>query len=267
VASVSSSAAVEKGTDSTRRFIRSADLRFRVPDVIRATYRIEDIVGANEGFVTFTNLYSTIDFEENTAISADSTLISTHFTVNNTMTLRVPNTKLDTTLKQIAPLIEFLDYRIIKATDVGLDMLYNQLLQKRAKKYDARVAKAVEAKGNKLRDVTFTAERMLSSEEKADQAALSNLALSDKVNFSTINLQLYQRQSLKHCLIANNKNIKSYEPSFGYQVIEALQTGLYLLQVFILFLLKIWWLVLLAVLAFIVYPFLKKRGKNGRINN
>ena len=45
------------------------------------------------------------------------------------MTLRVPNTTLDGTLKEIASNIDILDYRVIKANNVDLDLLSNSLNQ------------------------------------------------------------------------------------------------------------------------------------------
>ncbi len=258
-AAVSSSAAVEAGSDTNRKFIRTAELRFRVPDVITTTYKIEDICKRNGGFVTYTNLTSSVDYEENKSVSIDSTLYITHFTINNSMTLRVPNTELDTTLKQLAPLIDFLDYRIIKATDVGLDLLSNRLTQQRVQKHDSRISKATDSKKSSLTDVTTASESILYSQEKADQALLSNLTLKDQISFSTVNLQLYQRSSVKYSLVANQKNIKAYEPGFWTNAYEAVQIGFDVFLLFILFLLKIWWLILLAGIAFFVYPKIKRR--------
>jgi len=260
-AAVSSSAAVEAGSDTNRKFIRTAELRFRVPDVINTTYKIEDISKRNGGFVTYTNLTSTVDFEENKSVSTDSTLYVTHYTVTNSMTLRVPNTELDTTLKQLAPLIDFLDYRIIKATDVGLDLLSNRLTQQRVQKHDSRISKATDSKKNTLTDVTSASESILYSQEKADQALISNLTLKDQISFSTINLQLYQRSAIKYSLVANQKNIKAYEPGFGKKAADALRTGFDVFKIFILFLLQIWWLILLTAAAFFVYPKIRKRKK------
>jgi len=260
-AAVSSSAAVEAGSDTNRKFIRTAELRFRVPDVIKTTYKIEDISKQNGGFVTYTNLTSTVDFEENKSVSTDSTLYVTHYTVTNSMTLRVPNTELDTTLKQLAPLIDFLDYRIIKATDVGLDLLSNRLTQQRVQKHDSRISKATDSKKNTLTDVTSASESILYSQEKADQALISNLTLKDQISFSTINLQLYQRSAIKYSLVANQKNIKAYEPGFGKKAADALRTGFDVFKIFILFLLQIWWLILLTAAAFFVYPKIRKRKK------
>ena len=65
---VSSTAAVENNKDSTRKFIRTADLKFKVKDAIRSTYDIENIIVKQGGFVTYTNLASTINYTKSTQI-------------------------------------------------------------------------------------------------------------------------------------------------------------------------------------------------------
>lgn len=256
---ISSSAAVENGTDTNRKYIRTADLKFRVPNVIKATYKIEDITKLNNGFVELSNLSSNVDYEENKSLTADSTLIITHFTLNNSMTLRVPNTKLDTTLKQIAPLVEFMDYRVIKATNVALDLLTNRLTQRRAQKHEERLSKVVDDKASKGTDVTSAAESMLYSQEKADMALISNFTLKDQINFSTITLQLYQRQSVKCSVVANEKSFRAYESGFWAKAWDALQIGFDIFKEIILFLIKIWWFILVLVVVFLVYPRIRKR--------
>ncbi|OYX82606.1 MAG: hypothetical protein B7Y83_14200, partial [Flavobacteriales bacterium 32-34-25] len=71
-APISSSAAVEK-KDSTRKFVRTADLKFKVKSVPQTTYAIENITNKFGGFVTFTNLQSNIIDQYETKISQDST--------------------------------------------------------------------------------------------------------------------------------------------------------------------------------------------------
>ena len=256
---ISSSASVEIGSDTSRKFIRTAELRFRVKDVVKTTFKIEDIIKLNGGFVSSSNLSSLIDYEENKSLTADSTLIITHFTINNAMTLRVPNTELDTTLKQIAPLVEFLDYRNIKATDVALDILSNRLTQIRAKKHDIRLSNVIDNTKSKVADATSAAESILNSQERSDQALISNLTLKDQIKYSTISIQLYQRPSVKYSIVVNEKNFRPYEPGFWKKSVEALQTGFDIFKMFILFLLKIWWLILLVLIAYIVYPKIRKR--------
>ena len=57
---ISSNAAVEK-KESNRKFVRTADLKFKVKNVAKSTYAIENIVSKNGGFVTFTDLKSNIN--------------------------------------------------------------------------------------------------------------------------------------------------------------------------------------------------------------
>ena len=250
---ISSSAAVENGKDSTRKFIRTADLKFKVKSVVNATYAIENITNQLGGFVTFTNLNSTIDNTTTTAVSADSSLETTYFTVVNAITLRVPNTKLDTTLKSIATLIDYLDYRVIKADDVALNMLANKLTQDRSTKNEQRLTNAIDNRGKKLNETTTAEELLLSKQEQSDNAKISNLSLQDQINFSTISLNIYQRQAIKRELISNNKNIDEYTPSFGSRILDALKTGWDILQSIIIFIAQMWGLILFAVVAYIIY--------------
>jgi len=254
---ISSSAAVENGKDTTRRFIRTADLKFKVKSVIKSTYDIENITNRQGGFVTFTNLTSNINNVTNTAVSADSSLETTYYTVTNSITLRVPNTKLDTTLKEISNNIDYLDYRIIKAEDVALQILSNNLTQKRSAKNEERLTNAIDNRGKKLNETTVAEEILLSKQEQADNAKISNLSLTDQIKFSTINLSIYQRQTIKRELISNDKNIDAYEPSFGNKILEALKFGWDILETFIVFLTKLWGLFLFAIVVYFVY---KKYG-------
>jgi hypothetical protein len=254
---ISSSAAVENGKDTTRRFIRSADLKFKVKSVIKSTYDIEDITNRQGGFVTFTNLTSNIDNATTTAVSADSSLETTYYTVTNSITLRVPNTKLDTTIKEISNNIDYLDFRIIKAEDVALQILSNNLTQKRSAKNEERLTSAIDNRGKKLNETTVAEEILLSKQEQSDNAKISNLSLTDQIKFSTINLSIYQRQTIKRELISNDKNIDAYEPGFGTKILDALVYGWDILETFIVFLTKLWGLFLFAILVYFIY---KKYG-------
>ncbi len=258
---VSSSAAVVSKKDTERKFVRTADLKFKVKDVAKATYYIEDVVNRQGGFVTYTNLVSTIDNTSSTQVSEDSTLETTFYNVTNTMTIRVPNNKLDSTLKEIAKNIDYLDYRIIKADDVALQLLSNELTQKRVAKNEARVANAIDTKGKKLAETTTAEETLLSKQEASDNAKIANLSLQDQVSFSTITINIYQKQTLKRELICNNKSTKEYEPNFGIKVYQSLQFGWDMLETIIVSIVRLWGLILLALIAYLIY---RKYGRKAK---
>src|SRR5688572_3224375 len=58
----SSNAAVVGKADSTHTFIRTADIKFKVKDVKQSTFDIEDLVSRHGGYITYTNLSSTISY-------------------------------------------------------------------------------------------------------------------------------------------------------------------------------------------------------------
>ncbi len=254
---LSSSAAVENNRDTTRKFIRTADLKFRAANVYQSTVEIESITAKHKGFVADTHLESHIDNVTSSPASADSLVETTFFTVSNTMTLRVPNTELDTTLKEITKNMEFLDYRTIKAEDVALQLLSNTLAQKRSAKTEERLTNAIDQKGKKLNETTTAEESVLNRQEQADSAKMANLYLTDQIKFSTIHLALYQRPSVKNEMIANDKNFAAYQPGFGAKMLDALKTGWDMIAAIFLFLIQCWALILIGG---IIYLCFKKFG-------
>jgi hypothetical protein len=247
--------------DTARKFIRTAEMQFRVKNVLQATYSIEEIAKQFDGFVTYTHLASTINKKTVTPVSVDSSLETLYYTVDNDITLRVPNTKLDTTLKTISLLIDYLDYRTIKAEDVALQMLTNKLAQDRANKSSKRIEGDIDEQGRKLKKTTVAEELLNQTREQADAAKIANLTLQDKIKFSTITLNIYQRQTIKRELIANDKNIDAYTPGFGTQLGHALKWGWHLLEEVIVFVVRLWGLVLLGLFAYLIYQVFLRNNK------
>lgn len=257
--SISSSAAVQKEGD-TRKFIRTADLKFKVKNVTQSTYAIENITNKFDGFVTYTNLQSNIIDKFETKISQDSTLETTRYNVENNITIRVPNKRLDTVIKCIAKQIDFLDYRIIKADDVSLKMLSNQLSQKRSSHSENRVEKAIDNKGKKINDIIEAETNLANQKEQNNNAKLDNLSLQDQVNFSTLTIQIYQHESVKQEMNASVKDYNYYKPNIGIRILDSIKSGWYVLQDIIVFLIGIWWLLLIGIGGFFLYKkYLKKQ--------
>jgi hypothetical protein len=249
---VSSSAAVEK-KDSKQKFIRTADIKFKVKNVVKSTYAIENVVQKFGGYVTYTNLQSNIHDQIKTKISQDSTLETTKYSVENNITIRVPNTQLDTVIKSIAKQIDFLDFRVIKADDVSLKLLANQFSQKRNVVNEKRIEKAIDTKGKKINDIMDAENTLANQKEANDNRTIDNLSLQDQVNFSTITLQLYQNETIKQEITAGEKDIYYYKPNLGLQIIDALKSGWYILESIFVFLLNIWPFILMTLAGIFLY--------------
>ena len=254
---VHSSASVET-KNSNRKFVRTADVKFKVKNVAKSTYAIEDVTTKFGGFVTYTNLQSNIHSENKTNVSQDSTLVTTKYKVDNNITIRIPNTKMDTVIKTIAKQIHFLDFRIIKADDVSLQMLSNELAQKRSNSSEKRLENAIDSKGKKLNQIVKAEETLDVKKEQNDASKLQNLSLQDQVNFSTLTLNIYQDESIKQEMVANEKSINAYRPNIGLQIWDSVKTGWFMLENIISFLVVLWPFILIGILGFLGYKrFLK----------
>lgn len=248
-----SSSAAKVDPKSKRKFVRTADIKFKVKNVAKSTTFIEEVTTKFDGFVTYTNLESNIFDEDKTKISADSTLVTTKYSVENDITIRVPNTQLDTVIKSIAKQIDFLNYRKIKADDVTLQYLSNEMAKKRDESSENRLANAIDTKGEKLNQVVSAEEALERKKENKDNRELENLALEDQINFSTLTLEIYQDDTIKQEMIPNEKSLNSYSPNIGLQVLESLKTGWYILKEIILFFTTLWPFIVISILGVIGY--------------
>lgn len=254
----SSAAVVDK--KSKQKFIRTADIKFKVKNVVKSTYAIENATQKFGGFVTYTNLQSTIHDQLKTKISQDSTLETTKYTVENNITIRVPNTQLDTVIKTIAKQIDFLDFRVIKADDVSLKLLANQLSQKRSASTEKRVEKAIDAKGKKINDIIEAENTLANQKESNDNNTIENLSFQDQVNFSTITLQLCQNETIRQEIMESEKDSAAYKPNLGIQIIDSLKTGWYILEAIFVFLVNLWPFILIGFGGFLIYKkYIKKQ--------
>ncbi|RYF53859.1 MAG: DUF4349 domain-containing protein, partial [Cytophagaceae bacterium] len=241
------------------QFIRTADVKFRVDNVASATNRIEAITAQSGGFVIFTKLNSQKDDTETVSISADSLLETTRFTVSNTMTLRVPNARLDTTLRALVGLSDYLDFREIKSDDVALQRLAAARTQQRNAAYNKRLRAAINKRDQKLGDINDTEENRLNHQQQTDEAHINDLALVDQLQFSTITLNIYQRQSMLRTVLPNSNDVKTYEPGFLTKAADALVTGGHVLVSFILLLLEGWGIILFCLVAYILIRYVVRR--------
>lgn len=242
-----------------RKFVRTAQLKFKVKNVAESTRHIESVTNRYGGFLELSDLQSSLDRTTVVAVSSDSSLETNYFNVSNTINFRVPSQYLDTVLQLIVKDAEYLDYRTVEAEDVALQLLENKLAQQRAKKSGERLETAIQKNNKKLGETTDAAESVEEKERNADAAKITNLTLHDRVNYSSVSVRLYQKQGIKRELIANDKNIDEYEPGFGTKLLESLKTGWKILESVVVFLLKLWGVILLVVSVYLIYRFWSRR--------
>ena len=256
---ISSSAATDVNIDSKRKIVRTADMSFRTPNVAMSTYALEHIIARFGGWVSTSYLSSSELMNYKVKVSADSTLVVRKYVVSNTMVIRTPFESLDTTLKSIVPLIEYLDYRNITAEDVTFKQLEKELQQKRLAEYNARMKRHASATGSRLSDVTEAERQILLQQEKADAAMIEELKIFDRILYSTINIHMYESEKYEYTMIANPEEIESYKPGFGIRLLESLKNGWFIIQEIIIALMNLWGVVLLGILVFIGVRYVSRK--------
>lgn len=244
-----------------RKFVRTAETRFKVKSVHEATIQIEDATAKYKGFVTYGNLRTSVSQVQTTAISIDSLLETKFYEVENEIVVRVPNPKLDSLIRDLNKLVDFMEYRIIKAEDVSLNLMEKELSKKRLDAYDKRISKAIDEKANKLDETTNAENNLLDKQTQADQNTIENLKLEDQVNYSTLKIFIYQREKTHRELIANYKNISAYRPNVFARIGEAFLDSLQIFEELLLFVIRIWFVFVIAIGGFILYRRYQKDTK------
>ena len=78
-------------------------------------------------------------------------------------------------------------------------------------------------------------------------------------SFSTLTLQIYQDQTVKQEMVANEKSTNAYRPNIGLQIWDGLKTGWFILESIISFVVVLWPFALMAFLGYLGYKkYLKK---------
>ncbi len=258
----SSAARTPASLDSTHLFIRNADVRFRVKNVRTSTFIIEKIAAKYGGYVARTGLESNVSHTKRTKISNDSSLVTTYYTVSNNMTLRVPAENLDSTLRTMGPLVEFLDHRRIYVEDVTLRILRERLAARRLASSSKRLENAVDKEPAKLRARAAVEEALYRKKTMADESYLKKLEIMDQIKLSTVTLSVYQNKTWTQEMVANENSVDAYRPGFMHDVGQAFKSGWNGFKSVVIGLLHFWPFFLLIFTILMIVRFILKRQKN-----
>lgn len=257
----SSSAARVGSIDSLKKFVRTADMRFRVKNAVEATLRIEDIAMHNGGFVVKSQLNTAVEYSRTTPVGRDSAMETTRYSTHNQLILRVPFTHLDTTLRLIGRLADFLDHRNVEAEDIGLKLLEEELARLRHKIYEQQVTASIQP-GERSDRVGAAAARALESRAASDASRIETLKLEDAIRFSTVRIDIYQLPQIRQVMVANTE-IRPMERPFATRLGEALHNGAYILEMIIIGLINLWGVILLIAAVYFLVRKLKGKFFSG----
>jgi hypothetical protein len=258
---LSSSAAKVKDKEKDM-FIRTADMKFKVKNVYAATIFIENITAQLGGYVSYTQLASEKGYVEYITTRKDSTIVLTPYTVTNTITLKVPNDKLDSALRSFVTLSEFLDYRTITATDMTLTLSAEQQKQQRLKQHNNRLGSAIDRKASKLGETNQAEDNLLNRQQELDNSQLNSQAIRADIAYSTVKLQIYQNPKTTQEIVAKEPQAVDFAPTFFEKMGDAFIDSIKMLETFVIFLLNIWWIILLLIGSLALFRYIAKTMKS-----
>ena len=260
---INSGAALTINDDATHKFIRSAQLRFMVKNVSDATYSIENITLENKGFIINSSISSIVNDISTINISSDSAVVEESYNLTSSMVIKVPSFKLDTVLKQIAPLAYKIDYRTVNAEDITIQLMSEQMKRSRMSRKRQRISNAISNTGRNLEDMIEAEEALDNTAEEYNNAKLEEYRIDNEIAYSTITVTLYQETATNEHTIARNVEPVEYQPGIGQRALSAFSNGWLFVCRFTLLLLNIWPLIVMVAVGLILF----RKYKNKKVDN
>ncbi|WP_175485640.1 DUF4349 domain-containing protein [Pseudoxanthomonas sp. GM95] len=236
-------------TDGQRRFVRTAHARFRVRDTYAAALAIEDLVAQQRGFVVDNQINAQVLDSQTRSIGHARLLEVAEYTVNGTLTVRVPSEHTQPLLRALATQVEFLDARGFEANDVQFDLLGQALAQQRDEQAQQELGAAT-ARNGRADHIAEVIEARRQSRARRDESLIEQRRTQDRIAFSTLTLSLYQPSMLRRTELPDVQAVlRDNAPSFGWRLGQALRSGWIGLQALALRIVEAWplWSVLIAL--------------------
>ena len=244
-----------------KKFIKTADVNMEVKNVYESNISIEKYLKENGGFVTKSEMNSSVLSEENFPINDAEAKLVREFRQINDMEVKVPTVKLGEFLEFVNQSNLFLHTRNISAEDVSANIIMADLEEKRMKKTESNI----QTIKNNSEKVNLADNNL--SEQNNQKLATHNL--SDNLKYSTVNLHLKEPSSrISSIAITNTKHFDNqYRYNFFYDVKNAIIKGFYLTQEIIVGLFTIWPILLFSGIGFYFWKKRKTVSKNFNSEN
>lgn len=231
---VLASADSKKEAPQELKIIKSAKVRYKVKKVEMATNQINKMVQQFNGFVS------------------DQRFQNTLYQIENRFTIKVPHQHFDTLLDSLVRVADFVDYENITTQDVTEEYIDLKSRLQTKLEVKQRYEMILRQRAKTVKDILAAEEKLSSIQEEIESVQGRLHYLTNKVSFSTIQVDLYETVNYK-------EEPESYSRTFVSKTKEGLSFGWRLVESIVLGLIYIWPLILISILLlFIIKRRLKK---------
>jgi hypothetical protein len=240
-------------TTTSRKIIRTAQVKTKVEQTEKATYQIESMARKWQGFVTSNNLENRVQKQEEIPVSADSMLQIIHSEAVNTMSVRVPNRHLDSFLMEISRIYTHLDYRRVQAEDLTAAFLTNQLKSELRNQSSKRIAAATDEQGKRLNDIVAAEQSRVEMSDEAIGQKVQNVETDYNIAYSVVTIEIYADRAVSKSIIPT---MTTAHAPFLIRCQQAVANGWAILLDIFIGILNLWVFILFGFLAYRLYRWL-----------
>lgn len=237
----------------------TASADFKVEDVVKTSDAIESLTRQQAGYVALSNI-SNHPRDSRTFVQGNKNITITTYTRKANMTVRIPRANVSKFLAQLQQQVAFLNEQQFSAQDVTLDIYREQLASQLNSDMASELSqerlnsKNDKDQGSNVDAITAT----YAARRQQELAKLEQLAIADKVQYSTINLTFMQPDiSYKETTQNLDVLLDAEQPSFSTQVNQAFKDGWEILRSVALGLIQLWWLLVLGGVFYLIYRMIK----------
>ncbi|WP_299890064.1 DUF4349 domain-containing protein [uncultured Lacinutrix sp.] len=215
------------------KIIKSATARYQVKNVKQATNKIK-IVAREYG-----------------AYISDLRFQNDLYRKENRFTIKVPQKHFDKVMDSVNVIADFVEYENITTKDVTEEYLDIEARLKTKLEVKARYELILRKNAETVEDILKTEDKLRIIQEEIESAQGRLKYLTNKVAYSTIQIDLYESVDYK-------EEPKSYTKTFWSKTKDGLSNGWSFIEAFIIVLINIWPLLIIGVFSFFI---IRKRLK------
>ncbi len=216
------------------KIIKTAEVRYKVKEVKTATKKIKQLARLYNAYI------SDLRFENN------------KYSHENRFTIKIPKQHFDAMMDSMPIIAEFVDYENITTKDVTEEFMDIETRLKTKLEVKERYESILRKNAKTVEDILATEEKLGVIQEEIEAAQGKLKYLSNKVAFSTIQIDLYETVDFQ-------EKPETYSTTFFSKSKEGITFGWSIIETLLLGAIYIWPLLLIGLLvAFLIKRRLRK---------
>lgn len=221
------------------KIIKTADLKIKVDDVKKASSKMTNLVDMNGGYISSENLQSTKNYYQTIEKTEDYKIEEYEVVTSNVIYIRVPTQNFQKVLSGMKGIAVSEDYVRVDAQDVTEEYYDLETRLKTKKEVEKRYIEILRSKAKTVSEILTAEEKIRVIREEIEVVEGRLKYLKNKVNLSSIQVEMYQDP----VFIQETIKYKKYQEtgwSFWEKAGNAISTGWNAILNFLIGLLYVW---------------------------